>query len=388
MMYEIFEGNLDRLEKKLTRIANKCKKYGCNFEYEKVGETFRKLKDDDNREYIARFIQIETVGTAIINDWRFIASVEHTKNGNIVKKCCYDVDVPQKYYTSKPICEHCGSNRYRKNTYIVQNVQTGEFKQVGKSCLADFTNGMSAEYAAHYISLFDTLIEGEYIESGCRAKNYIEIGEALRYVAETTKHFGYVKADGERPTKYRARDYYEADHRMAGLLQEELEREMREVSFDVNSDYAKDISQKALEWVLIQEANSEYMHNLKTVCSASHVTFENFGILASLIPSYNRAIEREQRIEVERNADMKSEHIGKIGDRITILISDCRVVTSWETQYGVTVIYKIIDESGNVFTWKTSGGIAEDTKKISATIKSHNEYNGMKQTELTRCRAV
>ena len=175
---------------------------------------------------------------------------------------------------------------------------------------------------------------------------------------------------------------------MAGLLQEELEREMREVSFDVNSDYAKDISQKALEWVLIQEANSEYMHNLKTVCSASHVTFENFGILASLIPSYNRAIEREQRIEVERNADMKSEHIGKIGDRITILISDCRVVTSWETQYGVTVIYKIIDESGNVFTWKTSGGIAEDTKKISATIKSHNEYNGMKQTELTRCRAV
>lgn len=387
-IYEIFEGNMERLEKKLTRIANKCKKYGCDFRYEKVGETFHKLTDDNGREYTARFIQIEAEGTAIINDWRFIASVEHTENGNIIKKCCYDVEVSEKYYESKPICEHCGSNRYRKNTYIVQNVQTEEFKQVGKSCLKDFTKGMSAEYAAHYISLFDTLIEGEYIEPGYRAKNYIEIGEALRYVAETTRHFGYVKADGERPTKYRARDYYEADHRMAGLLQEELEREMWEVSFDVNSDYAKEISEKALKWVLSQGANSEYIHNLKTVCSASHVTFENFGILASLIPSYNRAIEREQRVEAERNVGMKSEHIGTVGDRITILISDYRVITSWETQYGITAIYKITDESGNVFTWKTSGGIVEGTKKISATVKSHNEYNGTKQTEITRCRAV
>ncbi len=349
MTYEIFEGNIERLEKKLTRIFNKCKKYGCDFRYEKVGESFRKLKDDNGREYTARFIKIETEGTAIINDWRFIASVEHTENGNIIKKCCYDVKIPEKYYASKPVCEHCGSNRYRKNTYIIRNLKTEEFKQVGKSCLADFTNGMSAEYVAHYISLFDILIEGEYIEPGYKAKNYIEIGEALRYVAETTRHFGYVKADGDRPTKYRARDYYETDHRMAGLLQEELEKEMWEVSFNANSDYAKEISEKALEWVLSQEANSEYMHNLKTVCSASYVTFENFGILASFIPSYNRAIEREQRIEAERNANMKSEHIGKVGDRITILISDCRIITSWETQYGRTVIFKITDESGNVF---------------------------------------
>lgn len=388
MKYEIFEGNIDRLEKKLTRIANKCKKYGCEFTYKKIGEVYRELVDKNKQKYIAKFIQIEAEGTAIINDWKFIASVEHTENGNIIKKCCCDVEIPEKYYTSDPVCEHCGSNRYRKNTYIVQNLQTGEFKQVGKSCLTDFTNGMSAEYVAHYISLFDTLIEGEYIEPGYRVKNYIEIGEALRYVAETTKHFGYVKANGDRPTKYRAKDYYEADHRMAGLLQEELEKEMWEVSFNINSDYANEISEKALEWVLSQEANSEYMHNLKTVCSASYVTFENFGILASLIPTYNRAIEREQRIEVERNADMKSEHIGKVGDRITILISDCRVITSWETQYGRTAIFKITDENGNVFTWKTSGGIAEDTKKILATVKSHKEYNGIKQTEITRCRVV
>ena len=28
MQYKIFEGNMERLEKKLQRISNKCKKYG------------------------------------------------------------------------------------------------------------------------------------------------------------------------------------------------------------------------------------------------------------------------------------------------------------------------------------------------------------------------
>lgn len=31
MKYAIYEGNLDRLEKKLKRIFNKCKAYGCDF---------------------------------------------------------------------------------------------------------------------------------------------------------------------------------------------------------------------------------------------------------------------------------------------------------------------------------------------------------------------
>ena len=167
MMYEIFEGNMDRLEAKLTRIANKCKKYGCEFTYNKVGEVYRELVDDNKQKYTARFIQVEAEGTAIINDWQFIASVEHTEKGNIINRVC-DIEVPERYYTGSPVCEHCNSNRYRKYTYIVRNVSTGEFKQVGKSCLNDFTHGLSAEAAARYISLYDCLIAGEVPEPGFR----------------------------------------------------------------------------------------------------------------------------------------------------------------------------------------------------------------------------
>ena len=43
MQYPIFEGNLERLEQKLVRIQNKCKKYDCSFTYEKIGEEFKEV---------------------------------------------------------------------------------------------------------------------------------------------------------------------------------------------------------------------------------------------------------------------------------------------------------------------------------------------------------
>lgn len=196
MKYAIYEGNIDRLEKKLKRISNKCKAYGCDFHYEQTGEEFRELKDEKGNKYTARFVLVEAEGTAIINDWEFIAELEHTENGNIITGVA-GVEVPERYYTSKPMCEHCNSKRYRKNTYIVRNKTTGEFKQVGKSCLKDFTHGMSAEAVTQYMSLFDTLIEGETPEPGCSYQRYVNTKEYLSYVAETIRHFGYTRSSDE-----------------------------------------------------------------------------------------------------------------------------------------------------------------------------------------------
>lgn len=41
-----------------------------------------------------------------------------------------------------------------------------------------------------------------------------------------------------------------------------------------------------------------------------------------------------------------------------------------------------------MYTWKTSGGLADDAIEIVGTVKSHNEYKDVKQTELTRVRTT
>lgn len=44
--YSIPECNIESLEKKLTRIRNKCDKYGLAFKYERTGEHFETVTLD------------------------------------------------------------------------------------------------------------------------------------------------------------------------------------------------------------------------------------------------------------------------------------------------------------------------------------------------------
>lgn len=391
MKYAIYEGNLDRLEKKLKRIFNKCKAYGCDFHYEQTGEEFRELKDEKGNKYTARFVLVEAEGTAVINDWEFVAELEHTEKGNIITGVA-GIEVPERYYTTTPVCEHCNSKRYRKNTYIVRNKTTGEFKQVGKSCLKDFTHGMSAEAVTQYMSLFDTLIEGETPEPGCSYQRYVNTKEYLSYVAETIRHFGYTRSSDEGiSTAIRALDFYDAAHGRAvtkEYLQDLLDK-MRSVNFDIDSDLTVKLVSDALAWVSEQEENSNYIHNLKTACSLEYVK-GNFGLYASLFPAYDRDLERTAKRKAVLDIEQSSEYVGEISDRITVKVQSVKCVTSWETDFGVTHIYKIIGADGNVYTWKTGKYIDDtvDEMSITGTVKAHTEFRGIKQTELTRCRVA
>lgn len=396
--FAIYEGNMERLVKKINRISNKCEKYGCGFHFAEVGEEFREVKLEDGNIAIVRFVIVEAEGIAVINGWKFIASIEHTNKGNIINKVC-DIEVPEKYYTTDPVCEHCNSNRQRKDTYLVMNEETGEYKQVGKSCLKDFTSGMNAEGVAQYTALFEELIEGENIDGCGYGDRYFPVKEFLLYVAETIKHFGYVRTqDSGRSTKDRAFDYYKMEHGGRFLEKEEhrLKEEMQSVSFNANAKSNFELVEKALDWLTSQSEDNNYMHNLKTACSLEYTTYRNLGVITSLFPTYNcdleyqaEKAEQERQRELERLNEQKSMFIGSVGDRIDIDVQSIECVTSWETQYGYTRIYKIVDTNGNVYTWKTSNFVyEEDVKSVKGTVKSHNEYRGIKQTEITRCKVA
>lgn len=392
--FAILEANMGRLEKKLTTIQNKCKKFGCFFSYNKVGEEFRTLKNEKGIEYQAKFILIEAEGKAVINDWVFVASVEHTEKGNIVNSTGCGIEVPERYYTSDSVCEHCNSNRARKDTYIVMNQVTGEFKQVGKSCLKDFTQGMDAAMVSKYYSFFDELIKGEAPDGCGYIEPYYDCKEILSYAYECIKHFGYVKNGGfEKSTLDRAFDYWCVNHGFTKWIPEdvvmEYKKQMKNINFNPESDSTIKAVENAIAWVAEQEASNNYMHNLKVVCGSEYVSAKNAGIAVSLFPTWNKDLEYQKKQEAKRNADAASEHVGEIGQRITFKIASATCLTSWETEWGTTALYKIVDYSGNVFTWKTS--VFPDFDKaetITGTIKAHNEFRDCKQTELTRCKVA
>jgi len=392
MRFEILEGNMDRLEKKMIRIRNKCRKYRCDFKFEKLGETFKEVTDEDGNTFVGKFIIIDAEGVAKVNDWRFIASVDFTENGNIINKAV-DVEVPERYYKCKPHCEHCNMDRKRRYAFIIQNEVNHEFKLVGKACLKDFTNGMDAEAVAGYTAMFNEIIEGEKPSAGCKIERFCNTVEYLRYVAEAIRVFGYVKSEkrGES-TKDKATNYYGYyngwfDGYWTKEVKETIGKEIRQYGINAEHEETIKLVENALAWVATQEEDNNYIHNLKTACSLDYINSKHFGILASLFPTYDKTLERQKKVEDAQKKDGLSEWYGNVGDRVELKVTDIKCLTGWETQFGYTYLYKITDDNNNIFVWKTQRYI-EEMSKIKGTVKEHKEFRGIKQTELTRCRLV
>jgi hypothetical protein len=89
---------------------------------------------------------------------------------------------------------------------------------------------------------------------------------------------------------------------------------------------------------------------------------------------------REERLATDRN----SQHIGTIGARLELTLR-CEKVFSFEGFYGTTYINLCRDEANNVVVYKGSNAFQEgDTFRVKATIKAHEERDGVAQTLIAR----
>ena len=390
--YAIPEGNIERLREKIARVQRKCTRYGCTFNYAETGEEFRTVKGADGEQEVQRYITVDASGVAVLNGWRFVATLEHTSTGNVVRSVEGAPEVPARYYTCSPYCEHCKVDRWRKSSFIVQNVSTGEFKQVGKNCLADFTGGMSAETVAQWESLRHLMEESEQPAPGAHVAQYYDVEQVLCYFIECTNKFGYIRrGSSSTSTAQAGADFWLYDHARSRLGKQAyaVGEKMHSVNFTADTAKNREEARQCIEWAVCHEQDeSNFMHNLAVICRDQYTKASSFGYLACLPHSRRKALQIEQERAV-RSAHEKahSEHVGKVGDRVLVDVESVDVLASWDTEYGRTYLLKITDKHGNVYTWKTGSPILDgEAKRIKGTVKEHSEYNGVKQTVLTRCR--
>lgn len=401
--YMIFEGFVDELDKKMRRIEKKCARYGVEFVYRKTGvEEYREVKDPEGVKHNLRYVEIEADGKAQMNDWMWLASVEHTEKGNLIHSP-RDIAIPNKYYTSDGYCEHCNSNRARRYLYLVENVKTHEVRQVGRSCVRDYTHGLNADMIALCTSMIDEFAEAEEREPGFGfgfgSYEYYEVEMVTRFLCETIRHFGYVRngQEDQWSTAARAEAYlnvalghvryfYKYDYYL------EVKKEMEKVGFDADSAQATAEAKAALAWIMEQDASqSAWTHNLQTLVQLGKIKTGHYGILASLIPAWNKSLAREAERKAKSEKTANGKHVGEVGERLTVAVASAEVVTSWETEWGIVKLVRFISTDGNVFMWRCSGSLgarAENIVAIKGTVKSHDEFRGVKQTFLTRCKVV
>ena len=87
-----------------------------------------------------KFYDIDVEGKYENDTYDFVAVLEHKPNGNIIRQVNNNITIPEFYKTCPAYCEHCGTVRNRKDTYLVYNKKGNKLIQVGKSCLKDFTD--------------------------------------------------------------------------------------------------------------------------------------------------------------------------------------------------------------------------------------------------------
>lgn len=122
------------------------------------------------------------------------------------------------------------------------------------------------------------------------------------------------------------------------------------------------------------------------------------AVRKGLQKALDRAAGRDAAITAQREADLRSVHVGVVGKRGEFT-AKVAFRTDYSTQYGITYITGLRDADGNILIAKGSPLIYKDAKgdespaqvgmtlRLTAFVKAHGEREGVKQTMINRVKA-
>lgn len=379
--YLIPEYRVPELQKKVQRIANK----GANVTFNILEQGIPVEYQDNARR--TRYIscdRIEISGEYKINGWVFVATIEHAPDENIIRVAnpALESRIPARYRYAGRECEHCHIRRDRNDTYLVYNEDEDEWKQVGKTCLQGYTNGLNAETCAALASVMreiskinDDIQHGGYYADDIPPSFYVEPMNRVR-----KKAFTYIRDNGYQP----------------GITGMAFSKAI--FSGDDIPEASEEDVDKVTEY-LAQAEPSAYIDNARAAWNKPSFQARDGGLITSAVYSYFR---NEQKLAQQRAkeqarqaelANINQTSAGEVGDKVTFTIEDFKVLYMRNGGSGYYAseypVYRIVGTDGRIYIWGCSDGTTlEKGMQLRGTIKKISEYRGEMQTEVTRCRIV
>lgn len=338
------------------------------------------------------FVLVEVEGERpIIRGFEFAATIEHTDEGNFVWGVPgFAHHIPLKYRDvgeSSETCDHCGYRRTRNKTYLLRSVETGDFMRVGSSCLQDHLGHAGPTVWLNcYQWLRELADASEDIGSGLSSYvNALAVPVQL-FIAGVIVYcrgFGFVskaRADERNPSTAGQVLFLLSNPKKAAELRDLIDE----------AAYAK--AGEILAWLSEQDADSSgFIHNAQLAAKLHVVRLKTAGVLAAIVPSFDRELARKQITEQRLN-----EHLPNAskGERVVVDLT-VEKITSWPTDFGYTTLLVMSDAEGRAFAWRTSNGAydvsgdeveAGNSYRVLGTVKYFGDYKGTKQTALARCK--
>jgi hypothetical protein len=344
------------------------------------------------------FVKVKLVGSPPqLADWEFVARLDHEEAGNIINSAPgWEGKIPQSYRQTGPSCDQCRINRYRINTYIVRNVKTNEFKQVGGECMKDFLGHPNPQQYATYLNNLISLFEEsqEYSEDenySSSGKDIFPVKSILEIASSIIKTIGYSSSKNNFSTKQMTTMMLisTSDQYTQKMLQELVEKGAKVTNEDTQK------ADEVIAWAksLPEDLDDIYLQNLKVLLSSDYAKIEHIGFIVSAFIAkdrYEGVIRKQKGFEDER---AQSNFVGQPGQKILVGVEFLNKMPI-ETNFGTTMLYLFKDDKNNKYSmFSTSGGLIDLNPKekiiLLATIKSHyTDKNGVKSTTLTRGKII
>ena len=286
-------------------------------------------------------------------------------------------------------CEHCNSNRRRKEGYLLRNLDTGEYKRVGSTCLKDFTGIEPSQALLAAEMAF--VCGGDWSESsGGGGRGFYENTlDFLTRVAFVSTHAPFVSVKAAKETSGVVPTYSEALN-----LPDEMtkKRALRKQFFD-ELPHHEDKARKVLAWVAANPERSEFISNLKMLAELGYMTeVYQCRVMAASLPMYDRAMQSLR--DAERASQSESRHVGTEGMKLSANLVLDRIVPI-STGYGPAQLVLLHDQDGNAIRWKTASfpdalRNASPGARFDAAFKvaKHDLYQGKPQTRVTHLKLL
>lgn len=406
--HDAFVTKFERLVKAAARCGTREPRMAILGDWEKlVVERHESVGSDLGfHNETKRLIRGKLVGVcadeAKLPGYTLVAKIDHIgPEGNIVARLDGS-EGDLGLHHQAPKCEHCNLIRNRNVTYIVAD-ETGATKQIGSTCLVDYTGHPSAEAVATYAQFLAELVtsgdedgdgDGDF---GPRGVAVYHMRTVLAMAAGAIQLFGYRSRKACEPGEQSTADCVAEALGGRGRGAEELRAALatrtdaQAIAADVNKTVA------FLEELAASEApRSDYEMNLVTLWRREAIEVRFFGYVVSALGAAERAAERKRKV-----AEVKNVHLGEVGKRMTVRLR-FQSTREFPSEYGVRVLHKFLDEqTGAQVIWWGGRHAYVTSKKgynsrikegalhwVVMTVKEHNAFRGMAQTTVTRLEVV
>lgn len=396
-IFDIPAFNFAALFEAVEKMNRRAAKLGCAPLVLRVVREFEVMrKSRTGAKYKQARMEVELLGeTPKFEGWSLLAAVEMLDTGENLVRCVPGRTVPEEYRTTDTHCDHCKSERRRKEVFILGH-DDGRFAQVGRQCIADFLGHVSAanlaaraEWEFSALEACKDATDEEFCGRG-GGEYRRDITEYLTTVAIVIRRFGWV-------SRTRAMDEGhdgQSTGQIAWILLVDWRKPWAQefvAKHDLTAEERDEtLAKEALEWARSQPTAGvgDYLYNLGVACRQTFVDYKTTGLVASAVAAYKRHLDKEAELDTRRRQNLERKHVGEVGKRGDFADVTVKRMRYFDSPFGVKTLITFEDASGNILVWWASKELDDveegDTVNLRGTVKAHDDYKGMPQTVLLR----